>query len=283
MRQQQFASPEEALEHFGIKGMRWGFRKDREPGEFANWGQPYSHADGLGHGTKEFDLRKPQNLRVDHSNGFADIRPVGGYRSDNARQVHDDLVAGLNALRDTYPAVRDLKIILAPGSHVYGGPGKSAQAAVLQTKPGEVFISYNDKMKDFSPRKQANWERLIPGTKYPGYVANHEMGHVLAVAGKVNPPSFDMVVAMKRQSLSKNLQASYDHIHANEENHKKLFKKHGVTFEELSKLSRYASTSPSEAFAELAGNYFTPQTNKQMSPALKQKAQAMFDDTGGKR
>ncbi len=29
MRQQPFASPEEALEHFGVKGMQWGVRKER--------------------------------------------------------------------------------------------------------------------------------------------------------------------------------------------------------------------------------------------------------------
>lgn len=30
---QRFASPEEALEHFGVKGMRWGVRKDNLPKE----------------------------------------------------------------------------------------------------------------------------------------------------------------------------------------------------------------------------------------------------------
>lgn len=30
---QQFASPGEALEHYGVKGMRWGVRKERTPAE----------------------------------------------------------------------------------------------------------------------------------------------------------------------------------------------------------------------------------------------------------
>lgn len=29
---QQFNTPQEALEHYGVKGMHWGVRKDREPG-----------------------------------------------------------------------------------------------------------------------------------------------------------------------------------------------------------------------------------------------------------
>src|SRR4051794_26715292 len=33
MRQQPFASPGEALEHHGVKGMRWGVRKEEETGE----------------------------------------------------------------------------------------------------------------------------------------------------------------------------------------------------------------------------------------------------------
>lgn len=33
MRQQPYASPEEALAHFGVKGMRWGIRKDQPPKE----------------------------------------------------------------------------------------------------------------------------------------------------------------------------------------------------------------------------------------------------------
>jgi ribosomal protein S18 acetylase RimI-like enzyme len=31
VRQQTFASPEEALAHFGVKGMHWGVRKERQP------------------------------------------------------------------------------------------------------------------------------------------------------------------------------------------------------------------------------------------------------------
>lgn len=33
MRQQPFTSPEEALAHFGVKGMRWGVRNDKPPKE----------------------------------------------------------------------------------------------------------------------------------------------------------------------------------------------------------------------------------------------------------
>lgn len=33
MRQKPFASPEEALAHFGTKGMKWGVRKDKPPKE----------------------------------------------------------------------------------------------------------------------------------------------------------------------------------------------------------------------------------------------------------
>lgn len=33
MRQQPFASPEEALQHYGVKGMRWGYRKKEETTE----------------------------------------------------------------------------------------------------------------------------------------------------------------------------------------------------------------------------------------------------------
>lgn len=33
MKKQPFSSPEEALEHYGVKGMRWGVRKDRETGD----------------------------------------------------------------------------------------------------------------------------------------------------------------------------------------------------------------------------------------------------------
>jgi ribosomal protein S18 acetylase RimI-like enzyme len=31
MRQQPFASPEEALEHYGVRGMHWGVRKESQP------------------------------------------------------------------------------------------------------------------------------------------------------------------------------------------------------------------------------------------------------------
>lgn len=278
MRQQPFASPEEALEHFGIKGMHWGVRK--EPGEFANWGKPYSSVDGLGHGSKEFELKKPKQLRVDHSAGFADVRPADGYSSPRAKQVHDDLVSSLSAMRQEHPSVAKLKIVVVPASHVVGGPGRSAQAAVLHTKPGEVFIAYNDKLKDLSPRQQKRWEKWVPGTKHEGYVANHEMGHVLAVGGKITPPCWELTHA---KTLSEAINRAQTWHNQNEDGHKALFAKHGVTFTELSKLSPYAATSASEAFAEATGHYYTPETNRQMSPELRTKVKAMLDDVGGKQ
>lgn len=39
MRQQPFASPGEALEHYGTKGMRWGVRKEEETGERTSTGK----------------------------------------------------------------------------------------------------------------------------------------------------------------------------------------------------------------------------------------------------
>lgn len=280
MRQQPFASPEEALAHFGIKGMRWGVRKERDTiGDFSNWGKPYTHADGIGHGSKDFELTKVNKLRVDHSNGFAEVVPTYGFKTTKSKQMHDELITSLKVLREEHPAVANLKIVVAPSSHIPGGPGGSTQAAVLHVKRGEVFITYNDKIKDFSPRKQKSWEKWVPGMKYPGYVGRHEMGHVLAISGKLTPPCWDMV---QEKNYSKKIGMVYGLQESSESNHKAAFSRHGMTFKEVSKLSPYAATSASEAYAEVVGNYYTPALNQKMSPAFRRKAKSMIDEAGGK-
>lgn len=271
MRQQPFASPEEALEHFGIKGMRWGIRKVDDP-------NAYIPADGLGHGSQAFSLKHPKRLRVDHSNGFADVVPAKGIPTAKGRQNHDEMVASLKQARETYPAVAKLKVEVVPFSSIQFNPGRSAQAGVMHGKSGEIFVAYNDTMKDHSARKVKSWEKWVPGTKYPGYVGQHEMGHVIAIANKLTPPNWD---AVTEPNPYRSIDKIYSNMAQDDANHRAAFVKHGLSFQEVSKLSPYAATSPAEAYAELAGNYHTPQTRKRMSPELSRKAKALFEDSGG--
>lgn len=279
MRQQPFASPEEALAHFGIKGMRWGIRRKPETGPYSDWGRPFKQEDALSHGVKTFELKKPHNLRVDNSAGFPDVRPIRGFSSPRAKQIHDDMVDGLVRMREKYPNVAAMKVTVVPMSHVRGGPGSSAQAAVLHSKSGELIVAYNDKAKELTPRQQKSWERWVPGMANEGHVGNHEMGHVIAAAGKLTPDGFELA---QSKTISHSLNLAFAIERDTEANHKAAFQKHGISFKEVSKLSPYAATSASEAYAELAGTYFTPKSNKQMSPEMQQKAKALFDDAGGK-
>lgn len=273
MYEQEFATPGDALAHFGIKGMRWGVRNDAPAVPVSGAARQYKSSDGIGHGSNQFELRRPKTLTVDHSKGFADVTPRK--MTSKGQQNHDELVASLSKLRETYPEVAKLKVVIAPFSSIYGNPGRSAQAAVLHTKQDEVLIAYNDKMKPFSERKTKAWAEWVPGTKYPGYVGEHEMGHVIAVANKLTPPCWDI---SHEKSISKRIDRSYAYNDQLEANHKAAFKKHGLSFKEVSKLSPYAETSASEAYAELAGNYHTPQTRANMSPELQRKAKALFED-----
>lgn len=277
---QQFASPEEALAHFGIKGMRWGVRKERGKAfvEAQTFGEPYSHASGLGHGSKVYDLKNPDKLRVKEQNGIIDVRPKDGFRSKKAESLHNEMVQGVEEMRKEYPALRDMKIEITPLSHQSGARvmiWSGVPAAAAHLKSGEARVYYNDRMRGSWDKLPAEAKRMQPGIQHPGFLGRHEMGHVLAMAGGQMPAHWDIT----HKGSYKDLAAEGERVN---QRHRALFKKHGLSFEELSKLSPYAATEPAEALAELVGYYHTPALRNQMSPTTQAKAKALLDDIGGK-
>jgi hypothetical protein len=71
---QVFASPGEALQHFGVKGMHWGVRKaEGSSGLVGNLEVPRG---SLGHGLPSMELTG-NDLTVDRSKGYAEFRPAG--------------------------------------------------------------------------------------------------------------------------------------------------------------------------------------------------------------
>lgn len=297
MRQQQFASPGEALRyfvegdrppradefiddllvHFGIKGMRWGVRKDNTAAQ--NFGKPYSHADGLGHGSNIFDLKKPEKLRVEVKDNVIDVRPKDGFRSQRAEQYHKEMLDAVHEMSKEYPALRDMKIEITPMSAQPGGRmmiWSGVPAAAAHLKPGEARLFYNDRMRGSADKISPEARRIQPGIQEPGFLGRHEMGHVLSMAGNQMPSGWHTTHHGSYEDLS-NLN---NHIN---ESHKALFVKHKLSFDEVSKLSPYAATEPAEALAELAAYYHTPALRGQMSPDMQVKAKALLDDIGGKK
>lgn len=56
-----------------------------------------------------------------------------------------------------------------------------------------------------------------------------------------------------------------------------MLKRHGLTFSDLSKLSGYAASAPTEAIGELSSMWHTPGAKAKLEPALRAKAEAFFD------
>ena len=274
---QPFASPGEALAHFGVKGMRWGFRKERDP-SFETFGQPYSAKDNAHGEFAELRLKKDKLLRVDRSEGFAHVRSARGFKSEQSRKNYESVLEEFRTARETYPKIKELKVEVVPMSHFPGWTPRGVQAAVIHGKPGEVIITYNDRSKDISPRSQKAWASWVPGMAYPGYAGRHEMGHVLASAAQTLPSTSHMYA---EKSFAKRMKDLDDYNTKTEQLHKDKFAKHGLTFEELGKLGNYAKTSPSEAYAEAYGNYHTSELRAKMSPQLQAKVKALLDDEGG--
>jgi len=276
---QAFASPGEALAHFGVKGMRWGVRRERETSDREKKVQELD----LGRGDSSLALKKTHKLTADTSNeGYVDIRSDKGM-SSYGKQMHQEMINGFNELRNEYPAVAAMKAEVAPMSHVPGGlplrVQKVAAVVLPMQKQGDVRIIYNDRMSGYSPSEKALVIKGMPGVKYPGYTGRHEMGHVLAAAGGLLPP----MVSSKGKSAAQQISEAQAYNDRKEVLHKEAFKKHGLSFEELSKLGPYASTKPSEAFAELYGHYTQPELRSKMNPDLAVRAQRLFDDLGGRK
>jgi hypothetical protein len=258
----------------------------------------------LGHGNSSFELKDKNFHVLDTSKGYAIWRPrdnqmPGGVSSfaDNpfGKKMHDEMISAVDEMRERYPAVRNMNLEVVPMSMVPGMEPMAAAksgAAVMSIKPGEARIMYNDLMPEgYSVDEKAFVQSMMPGLKYDGFTGYHEMGHLLAAAKGDLPPAFDL---MSRQDdiqgiesareLTKVASFVRDGVRFNQvkhARHKDRFKKHGLSYKELRKLSPYAATEPAEAMAELAGNYFHPKTRAQMSPETAAKAKALFDDLGG--
>lgn len=276
MIEQQFDTPADALLHFGIKGMRWGVRKAPERSGKA-YGKPYSPTNGMGHGSKYAELKKPERLVVDSSRGFDDIRPAKGFEGPAVEAHHAELVEGITELRKEYPNLQKLKIEVVPMSAVPGMQmmiWDKVPAAALHMKDGEVRLMYNDKHKKMSKRNLKIQAKLQPDVATKGFLGRHEMGHVLAMGGGIMPGSWDAAHGNYNDHVVYEAKVN--------KAHRDVLVKHGLSFKEVSKLSPYAATHPVEALAELSGNYFTPSLNQKMTPEMRQKSKSLFDDLGGK-
>lgn len=281
---QPFASPEEALAHFGVKGMRWGHRKKRETSERkASSGEVYLKTNDMGHNDEggKYRLKKPESLQVDTSRGFAVISPTKGIRTPDGAKKRQEMVNCFEELRKEYPAVANLKVEVSPLGRMPGAGSlawSGAPAAVVHMRRNEVRIMYNEKFGIYppdTPENRAAQKEFIPGFFEPGYVGRHEMGHVLAAAGGLLPPGFEKVNGKYRTDAE--LSKLQEGLHA------KAFERHGMTFKELSRIGPYAASKPTEALAELYGHYSTPSLRAKMDPDLVRRAEGLFNELGGKK
>jgi hypothetical protein len=276
---QPFASPEEALsylQHHGVKGMRWGVRKDSKPVADVSAKASFS-SEGLGHGNALFELHDPSSLKVTTTKGYADVRPVGGFANASVKNRHAELISALDEMRQAYPAVNNLKIEMVPMSRVPGQEENTSGsfAAVQAIKHGEARIMYNDVLGELEPHQTAFVKNWMPGVGTKNYIGYHEMGHLLAVAHGTQPPSYDLLTRGRARDINK-------YYKTNQKNHKKLLERHGLSYTQLRHLSDYAGTEPSEALAELAGHYHSPVMRQRLDADTQRKAQSLFDEMGGK-
>jgi len=271
---QAFASPEAALQHYGVKGMRWGVRKEDSPsGLVGNLVAPKS---SMSHGLAEMELMG-NDLTVDHSRGYAVFRPPDFPANPSVARRHEEILSALDGVREAYPAVAKMNVEVVPMSRVphQAHMVTGSFACVQAVKKGEALIMYNDKLGELSPQQDAFVNSYMPGMATKGYVGFHEMGHVLAIANGTQPPSY---TAMVNGSTPRDIR-KYDK--QNQKSHKAMLKKHGLSYRKVRKLSKYARTMPSEAVAELIGHTLSPEMRKTLDPDTLRRAEAMINEMGG--
>ena len=219
-------------------------------------------------------LLDPDSLVVNTARGYADILPKEGFTNPFAAAQHDSVIRAIDEMREKFPAVRNLNIEVVPMSR-FPQVGTDAFMCVLPMRAGEARVMYNDIMDAPTADIIRANRKFLPGLSAKDYIAKHEMGHLLAVAGGQLPPAYHL--------LSDNASPTAWNFRSKAEPllHKKIFAKHGFTFQELSKISQYAATEPAEAMAELAGHYFTPEMRSRLTPSQISRAEAMFNEMGG--
>lgn len=274
---QMFASPGEALQHFGVKGMRWGVRKqDESLSRLAgNLVAPHGPST-MDHGLASMKLTG-NDLTVDRSKGYAEFRPAGFPANAAVAQRHGELIAALDEVRVAYPAVAKLNIEVVPMSRVphQANEVNGSFASVQGVKLGEARIMYNDVLGELEPHQTEFVKGYMPGVGTKNYIGYHEMGHLLAVAHGIQPPSYE---TMARGITPRGVH-NYDKL--NQKQHKAILKQNGLSFKQLRKLSPYSATMPSEAWAELVGHTLSPEMRKKLDPDVLRKAETLINQMGG--
>lgn len=224
-----------------------------------------------------YHLKNPDKLMVDVSKGYADIQHIDGFRHEAAKIRHDEMAHTLEVMREKFPAVRNMNIELVPMSEVHGMEASmgSALAAVIPVGPGEARIMFNDVKPALTKEEIKGFSTWAPAILEKNGTGFHEMGHVLATSRGLMPSYLDV---LEKDDLYPDVDR---YVRSQEKYHRDMLTKHGLSFHEVAKISGYAKTSPEEALAELAGQYFTPSFRAKMDPQLAAKAEALFNDLGG--
>jgi hypothetical protein len=271
---QQFASPGEALKHYGVKGMRWGVRKSDPPGGLSgNLTVPKST---MSHGLAGMEL-SGNDLKVDRSKGYAVFKAADFPANPAVAARHAEIISALDEVRAAYPAVARMNVEVVPMSRVpqFANQVNSSFAAVQGVRKGEARIMYNDKLGEMTPEQSKFVKSYMPGVGTKNYIGYHEMGHLLAVAHGTFPPSYDTMVR------GVNPRSVYKYNKLNQKQHQELLKKHGLPFKRLKNLSRYSATMPSEALAEAVGHVLSPEMRSKLDPDTRRNINAMMDEMGG--